>query len=194
MASVHMRPRSRFFQASFRDNQGRQIMRSTKVTDRAKAMEIALEWERLTTGADEPARTVASGSRERVGSEVAVSETLQLKVDPPTPDYPDRVESEVVAEEDTPAPQETKVREVKVSALAILCMLSALLGFLFFPALAALPLGIIALKRIDESDGALEGRHLAITGLCISVVALAAWLALIAASWIAWKMLVTLFN
>ena len=194
MASVHMRPRSRFFQASFRDNQGRQIMRSTKVTDRAKAMEIALEWERLTTGADEPARTVASGSRERVGSEVAVSETLQLKVDPPTPDYPDRVESEVVAEADSPAPQETKVGEVKVSALAILCMLSALLGFLFFPALAALPLGILALRRIDESNGTLEGRHLAITGLCISVVALAVWLALIAGGWIVLELLDGLVN
>ena len=193
MASVHMRPRSRFFQASFRDKQGRQIMRSTKVTDRDKAMEIALELERLSKGTDEPAdesaRPVASGSRERVGGEVVVSETLQLKVDPPTPNYPDRVESEVVAEEDTPTTQETKTVEVKVSALAILCMLSALMGFLFFPALAALPLGILALRRIDESQGTLEGRHLAITGLCISVVALAAWLALIAAGWIVLELL-----
>ncbi len=109
-------------------------------------------------------------------------------------DYPDREGSEVVTEEDAPATQETKARVVRVSALAILCMLSGLLSFLFFPALAALPLGILALRRIDESNGALEGRHLAITGLCISVVALAAWLALIATGWIAWKMLVTLFN
>ena len=156
-------------------------------------MEIALEWERLTTGADErveaPARPVVSDSRERVGSEVVGAETLQLKVDPPTPNYPDRVESEGVAEEDTPTTQETKTGEVKVSVLAILCMLSALMGFLFFPALAALPLGILALRRIDESNGTLEGRHLAITGLCISVVALAAWLALIAAGWIVLELL-----
>ena len=189
MASVHMRPRSRFFQASFRDDQGRQIMRSTKVTDRAEAMEIALELERLSKGTDEPARPVVSGSRERVGSEVVVSETLKLKVDPPTPNYPDRVESEVVAEEDTPTTQETKTGGVKVSVLAILCMLSALMGFLFFPALAALPLGILALRRIDERNGTLEGRHLAITGLCISVVALAVWLALIAAGWIVLELL-----
>ena len=123
-----------------------------------------------------------------------IAKKPKLKVDPPMLDYPDRGESEVVTEEDTPATQETKARVVRVSALSILCMLSALLGFLFFPALAALPLGIVALQRIDESNGALEGRHLAITGLCISVVALAAWLALIAASWIAWKMLVTLFS
>ena len=104
-------------------------------------------------------------------------------------DYPDRGESEVVTEEDTPATQVAKAGEVRVSALSILCMLSALLGFLFFPALAALPLGIVALKRIDESDGALEGRHLALPGLCISVVALAAWLALITAGWVASKLL-----
>ena len=104
-------------------------------------------------------------------------------------DYPDRGESEVVTEEDTPATQVAKVGEVRVSALSILCMLSALLGFLFFPALAALPLGILALKRIDESDGAFTGRHLAITGLCISVAALSAWLALIAVVWIALKLL-----
>ena len=83
----------------------------------------------------------------------------------------------------------SRLVKVQVSSLAILCMLTAALSFLFFPALAALPLGIVALKRIDESDGALEGRHLAITGLCISVVALAAWLALITAGWIASKLL-----
>jgi len=118
-----------------------------------------------------------------------VTENPKLIEDPPTLDYPNRGESEVATEEDTPATQVAKSGEVRVSALSILCMLSALLGFLFFPALAALPLGIVALKRIDESDGALEGRHLAITGLCISVVALAAWLALITAGWIASKLL-----
>ena len=123
-----------------------------------------------------------------------VSENPKLKLDPPTLDCPDRGKSEVVVEDDAPATEETRRVEARISSLAVLCMLSALLGFLFFPALAALLLGILALKRIDESDGALTGRHLAITGLCISVVALSAWLALIAASWIAWKMLVTLFN
>jgi len=118
-----------------------------------------------------------------------VTENPTLIEDPPMLDYPDRGESEVVTEEDTPATQVAKARVVRVSALSILCMLSALFSFLFFPALAALPLGIVALKRIDESDGALEGRHLAITGLCISVVALASWLALITAGLIASKLL-----
>ena len=123
-----------------------------------------------------------------------IAKKPELKVDPPTLDYPDRGESEVVTEENAITTRVAKVGEVRVSALSILCMLSALLSFLFFPALAALPLGIFALRRIDESNGALEGRHLAITGLCISVVALASWLALITAGWIAWKILVTLFN
>lgn len=168
-------------------------MRSTQVTDRDKAMALALEWERLAKGTDElvetPANTVASDSREREGDDFIAPVSPELKVDPPTPVYPDRDESRGSTEEDAPAAQEMKTVEVKVSALAILCMVSALLGFLFFPVLAALPLGILALRRIDESQGALSGRHLAITGLCLSVVALAAWLALIAAGWIALELL-----
>ena len=73
MASVHKRPRSRYFHAAFRDHQGRLIMRSTKVTDRAKALTITLEWERLAKNADElveaQALKVISGLMERVGSE-----------------------------------------------------------------------------------------------------------------------------
>ena len=76
-----------------------------------------------------------------------VSENPNLKVDPPTLDYPHRGESEVVVEVDAPATEETMRVEARISSLAVLCMLSALLGFLFFPALAALPLGILALKR-----------------------------------------------
>ena len=118
-----------------------------------------------------------------------VSENPNLKVDPPTLDYPHRGESEVVVEDATPATEETRRVEARISSLAVLCMLSALLGFLFFPALAALLLGILALKRIDESDGALTGRLLAITGLCISVAALAAWLGLTALALAAWTAL-----
>ena len=73
MASVHKRPRSRYFHAAFRDHQGRLVMRSTKVTDRAKALTITLEWERLAKNADElveaQALKVISGLMERVGSE-----------------------------------------------------------------------------------------------------------------------------
>jgi len=53
MASIHRRPRSRYFQAAFRDGQGRQIQLSTKETDRSKALAIALEWERMAKNPDE---------------------------------------------------------------------------------------------------------------------------------------------
>ena len=73
MASIHRRPRSKYFQAAFRDGQGRLIQRSTKVTDRSKAMTIALEWERLAKNLDElvesQARKVVSDLMERVGNE-----------------------------------------------------------------------------------------------------------------------------
>ena len=162
-------------------------MRTTKATDRAKAMAIACEWERQAKETDElqfetPTRKVAPDLGERVGDEGMVSENPKIKVDPPTWYDADRDESKVIVEYDAQASQGG---EVKTSVLAILCMLSALMGFLFFPALAALPLGILALRRIDESDGALGGRHLAIAGLCICVMVLAVWLVLIAAGWIA---------
>ena len=73
MASVHKRRRSRYFQAAFRDDKGKLIIRSTKVTERAKALTISLEWERLAKNADElveaQALKVISGLMERVGSE-----------------------------------------------------------------------------------------------------------------------------
>lgn len=72
---------------------------------------------------------------------------------------------------------EPKVAEVKICALSVLCMLTAL----------------AALRRIDESNGKLSGRHLAITGLCISATALAFWLALFVAGWIAWEILGWIF-
>ena len=116
--------------------------------------------------------------------------------DPPMLGWPERVHSE--PEADAASPDELtavkpRVADVKICALSILCMLTALLSFLFFPALAALALGIFALRQIDESKGKLSGRHLAITGLCISATALAFWLALFVAGWIAWKILGWIF-
>ena len=88
--------------------------------------------------------------------------------------------------ESAPAAPEVPVVNVhqQVSALSILCMLTALLSPLFFPALAAIPLGVFALRRINESDGMLSGRHLAITGLCIATTALALWMAFFAFIWL----------
>lgn len=46
MASVHHRPGSPFLHAAFRGPDGRLVLRSTKQTDRAKALTVALEFER----------------------------------------------------------------------------------------------------------------------------------------------------
>lgn len=54
MASIHLRPNSKFWHASWYDAHGRQNMRSTKQTDRKKALAVALEYdraERLAKGA-----------------------------------------------------------------------------------------------------------------------------------------------
>jgi len=46
MASVHRRPDSAYFHAAFRGPDGRLVLRSTKQTDRNKALAVALELER----------------------------------------------------------------------------------------------------------------------------------------------------
>src|SRR5215475_2491358 len=46
VASVHRRPDSRFWHAAWRDVHGRLILRSTKQSDRTKALAFALECER----------------------------------------------------------------------------------------------------------------------------------------------------
>ncbi len=46
MASVHRRPYSKFWHAAWRDSTGRLILRSTKQTERVKALSFALECER----------------------------------------------------------------------------------------------------------------------------------------------------
>jgi len=47
MASIHKRPRSPYFHASFRLPDGKQVLRSTRQTNHGKAMLLAVEWERL---------------------------------------------------------------------------------------------------------------------------------------------------
>src|SRR5206468_9766351 len=46
MASVHRRPESKYWHAAWRDVHGKLILRSTKQTNRAKALAFALECER----------------------------------------------------------------------------------------------------------------------------------------------------
>src|SRR5436190_1001120 len=46
MASIHRRPESKYWFASWRDKDGRQSLRSTKQTERQKALQFAMEMER----------------------------------------------------------------------------------------------------------------------------------------------------
>ena len=71
----------------------------------------------------------------------------------------------------------------QTSVLAILCVFCAALGFFLLPAIAAVPLGVGALRTIDASEGRLRGRHLAVVGLCVSVVALSLWFLFFTVTW-----------
>lgn len=75
MASIHRRPKSKYWHAAFRDSNGRLILCSTKCTDRTKALVTALEYERAAklAGAgnliEAQARKVVANIMERAGSE-----------------------------------------------------------------------------------------------------------------------------
>lgn len=47
MASVFRRPQSKYWHAGWRDSSGKFHLRSTKLTERSKALSVALEWERV---------------------------------------------------------------------------------------------------------------------------------------------------
>ena len=90
--------------------------------------------------------------------------------------------------------QQTITHEIKSrpSVLAILCVFCASLGMLFFPALLAIPLGIYALKYINESEGQLSGRQMAVTGLCVAITSLSVWLVLFTLTWAGTKLVTTI--
>ena len=64
----------------------------------------------------------------------------------------------------TPPPMEP----VNTSRLAIASLVCGILGFLCLPAVAGVVLGIMALMKINKSQGRLRGQGLAVAGLCIS--------------------------
>lgn len=65
----------------------------------------------------------------------------------------------------TPAPSKT-------SGLAISSLVCGVLGFCGITAIAGLILGIIALRKINRSQGRLTGQGLAIAGICVSAAML----------------------
>jgi hypothetical protein len=62
----------------------------------------------------------------------------------------------------------------RVSGLAVASLVSGVLGCLFVPAGAALVFGVLAVRRIRQSKGALVGTPLAVAGIVIGVLMVAA--------------------
>ena len=83
MASVFKRPRSKYWHAGWRGSGNRFHLRSTKQTDRAKALTIALEWERIAKKADNgevvegQIRDVINDLLEKVGEPVVKVPTIR---------------------------------------------------------------------------------------------------------------------
>ena len=69
--------------------------------------------------------------------------------------------------ENNPYPQTTTVTP-KTSGLAIASLVCGVFGLLFLPGLLGVILGIIAISRINSSNGAIKGKGLAIGGLVLS--------------------------
>ena len=109
-----------------------------------------------------------------------VMQPILSEEEPPT------MEQTRTVEDQKPTTQETGSRP---SVLAILCVFCASLGMLFFPAIVAIPLGIYALKYINESEGRLSGRQMAVTGLCVAITSLSLWLILFTLTWLGVKLL-----
>jgi len=64
--------------------------------------------------------------------------------------------------------------QARTSGLAIASLICGTLGFLCLPGLAGVVLGIIALLKINKSQGRLRGQGLAIGGICLSAFMLLA--------------------
>jgi len=75
--------------------------------------------------------------------------------------------------ENNPYPQTTAVTP-KTSGLAIASLVCGIFGLLFLPAILGLIFGIMAISRINSSNGAIGGKGLAIGGLVLSGVTMLA--------------------
>jgi hypothetical protein len=98
------------------------------------------------------------------------------------------VMKELATEPETAAPNSERV-----SALAVVSVVSSLFGFLGITSLLGLGLGIVALRQM-ATNPQLSGRHLAILGVCLSVFWLVLLLAMGSVLWVGMSLLKTLFN
>ena len=134
---------------------------------------------------------------------IEVKEIVETKSAPPVveestngeqPDQPPVMEEPAAAEPDTAAATETdSASSERLSALAVVSVMSSLIGFLGITSLLGLGLGIVALRQMAVNPN-LSGRHLAILGVCLSVF----WLVLLVAMgsflWVGLALVKALFN
>ena len=75
--------------------------------------------------------------------------------------------------ENSPYPQSATVKP-KTSGLAIASLICGILGLLFLPGILGVIFGIMAISRINSSNGAIGGKGLAIGGLVLSGITMVA--------------------
>ncbi len=87
----------------------------------------------------------------------------------PLSGFPEFADALVVS---PPAPSAAPGGPVETSRLAVASLVCGILGFLCLPALAGLVLGVVALVKINGSQGRLRGQGVAIAGVCVSALML----------------------
>ena len=132
-----------------------------------------------------------------------VEEIVETKPEPPVMEEVeestngDQAEQPPLIEKSTSEVQE-EVQAVsgpqeRVSALAVVSVVSSSLGFLGVTSLLGLGLGIVALKQIAANPH-LSGRHLAILSVCLSVFWLVLLLAMGSVLWVGMSLMKDLIN
>jgi len=122
-----------------------------------------------------------------------VEETANGEQPEQPPVMEDPVAESLVAKAEQPEDQPANTTKERVSALAVVCVVSSLFGFLGLTSLLGLALGIVALKQM-AANPQLSGRHLAILGVCLSTFWLVLWLAAGSALWVGLALVKALFN
>jgi integrase len=85
MASLWQHPKSSYFTACYNDKDGRRIKKSTKQTNRSKAMAIALEWERAE--ADAKQGNISTAQIQKVFNETVIRAGGSSIITPSTEKY-----------------------------------------------------------------------------------------------------------
>ena len=121
---------------------------------------------------------------------IEVEEIVETKSESPVAEEStngEQAEQPPVMEKSTPEVQEeiqtASAPQERVSALAVVSVVCSLLGFLGVTSLLGLGLGIVALKQM-AANPQLSGRHLAILGVCLSVIWLVLLLAMGSILWV----------